>query len=157
MISVFALDYSDYDLTELQLNLLKRLEVRGYSEEKLYKFAGIFERENNKIERDVYIPPHTQQELIDTEKWAAGGAFLSFAKDAGLKFDREEYIADCPNWAIFGFQKAHAREYIDFNIMRSFDNTVFELDFHLRENPTNFKAKYLELIKKRGFYKYITM
>jgi hypothetical protein len=157
MTSALALDYSSYDLTELQLDLLKRFEDKGFSEEKLYRFASIFERSNHKIDVPEYIPPHTKQELYDTEMWAAGGAFFSFAESVGVIFDKDQYIKDCPNWAIFGFLKATAREHIDYDIMKTYTNTMFELDHAKRKDPEVFRSKYLKLAEKRGFLKYMTI
>ena len=155
-ISAFAIDYSNYDLKDFQIELLKKLEARGFSEEKLNNFASIFERNNNKVEQLEYIPPHTQQELEDTEKWAAGGAFYMFAEAAGVSFDRAVYIKDCPNWAIFGFLKASGREHVNYDIMKTYINTRFELDYLYKKDPEAFKENYLKLAAKRGFLQYIT-
>lgn len=154
-LSVLAVDYSAYELTELQLNLLERLEKKGYPEETLHRFAGVFHRSNTQPKHEEYIPPHTEQDLEDTQKWAAGSAFFNYQKQAGVSFNREQYVADCPNWALFGFLKATGNHYIDINILRDAINTQFSLDYLFRTS-SNFRKDYLELAEEKGFFKYIT-
>lgn len=155
--TAWGADYSQYTLTELQLDLLDRYEKKGMSQEKLDKIAGAFHRHNTKVKRDEYIPPHTQEELFATRRWARGAAFIEFRAVAGVEFDREAYIADCPNWPMFGFLKHTGTEFVEFDVMKGNVNMTFELGYILRTDPENFKERYLELAEHYDFLKYVTV
>ena len=148
-------DYSSYELTEAQLALLERLEERGFSDVQLIQSAETFERSNQPAS-EPYIPPHTIEELRLVAQWAEGGAYLTFARDAGVEFDRDAFLADCPNVALFNFGKASGTEFLRGDVMLGYYNTAYMLNMILvKSSKEEFRKKYLELISKTEFAKYI--
>lgn len=154
--SLYAqVDYSGYDLTEAQLALLDRLEQRGFTDEQLINAAETFER-SNQPQPETYIPPHTPEELDLVYQWAKGGAYLTFARDAGVEFDRDAFLADCPNVALFQFGKASGTEFLSRDVMLGYYNTAYMLNMLLvKSTKEEFQKKYMELISKTEFAKYI--
>ncbi len=149
------IDYSKYELSELQLDLLERFEKNhGFSEEQLIKAAEAFHK-SNQPKIPTYIPPHTMEELSAVIQWAAGGAYLDFARDAGVGFDREAYLADCPNVALFQFGKASGTEFLRADVMTAYYNTAYALTRALSRDRESFRDAYLESIMKTEFSKYL--
>lgn len=107
--------------------------------------------------KEDYIPPHTEQDLFDVQEWAGGGAFAIFAKDAGYNFDRETYIADCPNWAIFGFGKALGPVCTqNVDLLSRYISLAFVMERKLEKDPEEFPEYYYEMAKKYGFDIYLS-
>jgi hypothetical protein len=149
-----ALDLSEFDLTEKQKALIERLEKRGLKQDDLLKFAASLHRSNQPAVLP-YIPVHTPAQLDAVTEWAVGGAFYSFAKDASVKFDRERFMADCPNAELFFFGKASATEFLKRDVLSLYLNGMYMLNLYLAKDPAGFKAFYLEQIEKMGFQKYL--
>lgn len=149
----FALDYSEFNLTEQQLNLLDRLEQRGFTEEQLLNAAATFERQNNR--RPTYIPAHTRADLEAVSHWAQGGAFASFADFAGVEFSTDAYKADCPNWELFNFGRATGAEHLRFDILAQTYSLAGSLQMMYAHHPETFSEEYLKLARERGFLKYL--
>lgn len=150
-----GVDYSSYELTESQLQLLDRLKERGFTEEQLRKAAETFEK-SNRPQPEVYIPEHTWEELLLVTEWAKGGAYLGFAHDAGLEFDREAYLEDCPNVALFQFGKASGTEFLRSDVMTGYYNTAYMLGLlQAKLSKEEFRQRYLELIEQTPFAKYL--
>lgn len=151
-----AIDFDQYQLTQVQLDLLISMEKKGkYPESTLIKMAESFQRHNLKPQRDVYIPPYTEDELWATLRWAKGGAFASFADYAGFSFDGESYRADCPNVGLFRFARATGTEFIKFDIMKDAINVSYFLQQRYARDPENFKEVFITEAKKQGFFQYL--
>ena len=150
-----ALDYSAFDLTPKQLELLDKLEARGFTEAQLLKAAAVFEKENHK--KPTYIPPHTFQDLVALSDWAQGGAFSSFASFAGVEFLADSYKADCPDWALFNFTRATGTEYISYDVLAKTYSLASGLQIKYSRDRENFREFFLQVAKERGFLKYINV
>lgn len=148
-----ALDYSAFNLTQSQLELLDKLEARGFSEEQLLKAAATFERENNR--RPTYVPPHTFAQLEEISRWAMGGAFASFAEFAGVEFLADPYKADCPSWEIFNFGRATGSQYFAIDILGRTYSLVGSFQMMYSHSPETFREKYLKVAKEQGFLQYL--
>jgi len=156
-----AVDLSIYDLKPHQIRLLKKLEERGYSDEKIQRMAQNFEdyNLNGPADRDEYIPPHTWEELTSVQDWAAGASFSAFASQAGVNFDNEAYRNDCPNWALFNFGRATGTEFIKVDVLLKAINMSYALQQYFAkdesEEKSEFKKQYFRLLLVSGFDKYI--
>lgn len=146
-------DFSKYTLTAKQIELIERLEKRGFSDAELSKLAQSFERSNTRPA--VYVPKHTPADLEAVSAWAEGGAFASFAVDANIKFDRAAYFRDCPNWALFNFGRANATEHLGVDVLWKFTNTLVNLNSALVKRRASFRQEYLEYIRPTEFAKYV--
>lgn len=156
-----AVDLSQYNLKPHQITLLKKLEAKGYSDEKIRNMAENFQNYNlnGPRDRDEYVPPHTWQELMDVTDWAAGASFSGFAQYAGVDFDNEAYRNDCPNWALFNFGRATGTEYIKIDVLAKAINLSYALQqYYSRdesEDKSNFKKEYFRLLKEYNFEQYL--
>jgi len=151
-----AIDFNEYQLTEVQLDLLIRMEKKDkYPEATLINMAEAFQRHNLKPQRDEYIPPYTEDELWTTMHWAKGGAFASYAEFAGFSFDGESYRADCPNVGLFRFARATGTEFIKHDILKDVINVSYYLQQKYSKNPENFREIFIEEAKKEGFFQYL--
>lgn len=156
-----AVDLGQYDLKPHQIRLLMKLEERGYSDEKIRTMAENFQdyNQNGPQDRDEYIPPHTWDELIAVQDWAAGASFSSFAKEAGVEFDNEAYREDCPNWALFNFGRATGTEFVKVDVLMKALKMSYALQQYYAkdasEEKSEFKKEYFRLLQASGFDKYI--
>ena len=156
-----AVDLSQYNLKPHQITLLKKLEAKGYSDEKIKNMAENFQNYNvnGSRARDEYIPPHTWQELMDVTDWAAGASFSNFARYAEVEFDNEAYRNDCPNWALFNFGRATGTEYIKIDVFTKAMNLSYALQQYYSRDESkdkfNFKKEYFRLLKEYNFEQYL--
>lgn len=147
-----GVDFSQYELTAEQLDLVQRLEKRGVADEILVKFINSLNAEKAP---SIFIPPHTAEDLEAVTVWAEGGAYRSFAKDAGIEFDFHAYMKDCPDLALFGFGRTTGIQYLRNDVLQIFSNTVFKLNAILLANPSRFREAYLQEIQGTQFAKYV--
>jgi hypothetical protein len=104
----------------------------------------------------VYIPEHTALELRQVVIWAEGGAFNAFARYAGIDFDLQTYLNDCPNMAIFNFGRATATAHLSTDVLQLFNGRLHQLELlRARQTPDEFRESYLRLIKNTSHYQYI--
>lgn len=152
---------SNYKLTDQQVGLL----IRWSNEEKftqveLEKIAASFEKHN--LKPKPYVPPHTNQQLLEVTRWAEGAAFAVFAQYAGFTFDNESYNAACfANSTfncreIFNFGYATGTTYFRYDVLDGYFRVFNVLQFMYSRSPETFREKYLELAKLRGFDIYLT-
>lgn len=152
---VAQINPDDYDLTPAQRDLVQRLIDRGLEEHLILKLIENMQR-GHQPPPQVYIPPHTQDELLAVQRWAEGGAFKSFAQYAGVEFNFQKYMSDCPNMAIFNFGRATGTAHIRTDVLQRFNGRVYQLELlRARLNPEDFRKSYLELIKSTPHYKYV--
>ncbi len=156
---VFALiDFSSFDITESQLKILRKIEKKGSrSNEWLLNFAGAMERNNQRQrnQRDIYIPPYTPELLDQVSAWARGAAFSSFAKAAGFEFDNKSYREDCPNWAVFNFNRAHGGVHMGRSLSDSALSQSHFLQAHLSKDPEGFSELFWKEAQALGFDQYL--
>lgn len=144
-----------FTLTELQIEMLKKWdEENRFDREKLIKFAKAYEKHNLKPKK--YIPPHTFSELSEVMEWAEGGAFSVFAPYAGFAFDHDAYRADCPNWTLFTFGRATAKEYLQLDVLQLALQTTGSLQMTYAHHPEEFEAHFLKQAQQKGFDIYLT-
>lgn len=148
-----AFDVDAYELTDSQRALLLRLHKKGLSEQTLEDAARKMEAANRRP--PVYVPAHTQQELEAVTDWAVGGAYRSFAKDAGVEFDYASYMADCPNLALFNFGRATGTAHLRHDVLIKFTSVVFALSRALARGQEGFRETYLSMARESGFGKYL--
>lgn len=151
--SAFAFDSSSYDLTDLQKAYLEKMSAEGRSESEIAKLAAAFERGNHPVE--VYIPPYAKGDIEAVTRWAVGSAYFSFARYAGVEFDREAYMADCPNLPLFGFGLYTGTTYLRADVLAQNLNMAWYLSYLLNQDKDGFREQYLRLIKASEFYKYL--
>ena len=109
---------------------------------------------SSRCEED-YIPPHTNEELIQVSAWSAGGAFAFYAKYAGVEFDNEAYRNDCPNQAIFNFGLATGLSCIKVDVTTGYSSYSYALRNDYAKDPESFPEVYMERAIERGMDKYI--
>ncbi len=154
-ISVFAVDLSVFQLTELQKKLILSWEEEDrFDEPTLLKFAKNFHDYNTRP--PVYIPPHNPEELQQVIEWADGRAFAFFAKFTIYKFDSERYENDCPNLALFNFGLATATTYLKRDVFETSFHTLNLLAYLRNQSPEKFSQVYFELAKQKGFDSYLS-
>ena len=149
------IDLSQYDLTELQIELMHRFEKKGWSDEKLHKVAGAFHRSNNTQRHEVYIPPHTPEMLDDIVKWAAGGAFAAMIQYTSYSFKTEEYKEDCPSWAVFNFGRATGNQHLKVFVTSRAESYMHVLQNYLIKDRDNFEEHFIRLAKDSGMDIYL--
>lgn len=151
-------DFKDYQLTEDQIELLKRLESRGFTEEQLIGAAGAFMKANQPQDR-TYIPPHTKADLEAVTVWAEGRAFGIFAQRAGFHFDWVAYEMDCPHPSLFNFGQNTGLEFLDQDVTSLFLNMDYGLRIAWVKSQGQqeiFRAMYLDLLEGTPFFKYLS-
>lgn len=157
--SVYAqLDFSGFDITSNQLEILRKIEKKGErSEEWLLNFAAVMERSNiqRRNQRDIYIPPYTDELLSEIQHWARGAAFSSYAKAAGFAFNNQAYREDCPNWAVFNFNRAHGGRHMGVSLSDSALSQSHFFQAHLNRDPENFSEVFWKEAQKLGFAHYL--
>ena len=142
------------ELTEQQSALVVRLRARGISEERLTDLVASMEGYNNPPP-PPYIPPHAEGDLRALSRWYVGASYAGFANLAGLDFDNEAYMADCPNLPFFGFALNTGTAYLDLDVSMANTNTGYQLMGLLGKGQDHFREEYLRLIRDTEFYKYI--
>jgi hypothetical protein len=148
------INVDDYDLTESQRELVQRLIERGLEEHLILKLIENMQR--GPVRPTVYIPEHTEEELRKIVIWAEGGAFNAFASYAGVEFQAERYMNDCPNWPIFNFGRATATAHISIDVLRLFNGRIFQLEnLRVTLSQEEFRESYLNLIKDTPHYQYL--
>lgn len=112
---------------------------------------------------ESYIPPHTYEDLQEVSKWAAGGAFYSFAKNANYFFDREAYNRDNPNLALFNFGRATGTSCLEIDVLKGYISMVWVFESFLKkanrpkqEVKRTFRDFYTEAAVKQGFDIYLS-
>lgn len=163
-ISSFASDMSwlsNYNLTEQQVGLLTRWSnEEKFTQAELEKIAASFHKHN--LKPKPYVPPHTNQQLLDVTQWAEGGAFAVFAQYAGFTFDNKTYNEACFNnetfncREIFNFGYATGKAYFKYDVLDGYFRIFNNLQFMYSHSPETFSEKYLALAKSRGFDIYLT-
>lgn len=149
------IDLSGYNLTEKQTEIFRNFEEKNkYSEEFLLKLARAMH--NSNVQKDIYIPPYTEQELEETIKWARGGAFAAYASFAGMVFDGESYRDDCPNVALFRFGSASGTEFIPQDVMKEAINQSHYFQVLYSRNKDDFQQQFIEEARKYGFIQYLS-
>ncbi len=152
-----AVDFSQYDLIETQLEVMLKLEERGYSDEKLHHIANLFEKANRKPAE--YIPPHTKEELQAVTDWATIAAFSAYAHFAGARFKAIEYNEDCPNRALFNFGRATGIEHLRVDVIGPALQLAssLQLTYIHDKDPEkqNFKESYYKQAARYGAMKYL--
>jgi hypothetical protein len=149
-----AIDYGRYpELSPKDVELCQRLEARGIPEATIVDY--IEKLIASRQRPPMYIPPHTTADLNALTVWAVGGAFASFASNAGVEFDRVAYLADCPNRALFNFALATGQTYLNQDVTIAYVNMVYRLTRDLSRSPATFHDRYLETIKETPFAKYV--
>jgi hypothetical protein len=152
--SALAFDYNEWsDLTEVQIASIKKMEARGVKESTLIAVAKASRKRNNRHRE--YIPPHTQEELIQVQFWAQGDALLPFAELLGYTFDKKTYKEDCPNWAIFGFGKATATQYIKIDVLSLHSKLQYALHIYFTQHPETFEGRFLKIAEELDMMKYL--
>ncbi len=158
-VAAFAeIDLSGYNLTSIQIENIRKLEATGkYTEEFLFSFARAAQNHNIAQDRraNMYIPPHTAEELTATIAWARGGAFAAFADYAGFRFLGEAYRADCPNVGLFRFGQATGTEFIRQDVMREAINQSHALQILFSRDRENFRQAFYEEAVRFGFDIYL--
>ncbi|MBT7765913.1 MAG: hypothetical protein HN730_02085, partial [Bdellovibrionales bacterium] len=149
------IDLTSYNLTESQTVLLRRLEERGISEEKLHNFARVLHKNNSVTEEDEYVPPHTQKLLNEVQHWAQGGAFFAFIVSTDFTMNVDAYQAACPNWAVFNFGKATGTEFFKVDVLSKYFNLLYELQYNQLNFPASFSDYYFRLAQREGFDQYL--
>jgi hypothetical protein len=150
-------DLNQYDLTAEQRQLVERLIDRGLDESLIIKLIdNIIRQRQDDERRAAYIPPHTPHELDDLTRWTEGGAFNSFSRQAGVAFDGQVYMADCPNLPLFNYARATNSTHLGRDVMQLFNGRVHQLQVMLSRDPESFQDNYLRLIKGTRFEKYIS-
>jgi hypothetical protein len=77
--------------------------------------------------------------------WAAGAAFSEFSDLAGFVFDREAYMADCPNLPLFGYALHEGPNCNEgASVDRYYVTWQYLLQRALSEHPETFKAYFME-------------
>lgn len=155
-----AVDFTQFELKPHQLQLLKKLEAKGKSEEYLIKMAKGFHLYNTTgsstpPQETEYIPPHTREDLENVIQWAKGGALSAFLNFTPFDFDYENYKSDCPSWALFNFGRATGTEHLDLDVLDGAIRLSTELQFRLNEGLDEFPGKFLEIAEREGFLKYL--
>lgn len=155
-----AVDLSSFELKPHQINLIRKLEVKGKSEAELLKMARGFHLYNTtgssqENPRTEYIPPHTFEELLQTKQWAKGAALFTFIKYTSYSFDGEKYRSDCPNWAIFNFGRATGTEFIKVDVLLGVTNLLSELQRVYSNSPDSFEEKFIQIAKREKLDQYI--
>lgn len=149
------LDLSKYPaLTPAQIDLIRRLEKRGLAEDVIVNYIQLILKPKSE---GPAIPAYKPGDIEGVTKWAVGGAYKAFARDARVVFDFDRYMADCPNLPLFGFGKATGTAYLHADVMIDFYNEVFELNNKLYDKSRDFREAYLELIGKTEFAKYVSV
>ncbi len=112
--------------------------------------------------QESYVPEYTIDLLQEIDHWSMGGAFSSHARNAGVRFDSEAFIADCPDRAVFNFGRATATNCLEVDVLRGFASAIWVLDNYYRQsldensdNPVNFQEVYLEKAEEWGFLQYV--
>jgi len=153
------IDLSSYQLTENQIKLVRKMESmpERFSSTRIMELVlSMHESNVNPTpQRQEYIPPHTQQELDETVKWAGGGAFAAYAELAGMKFLNEEYKADCPNWAIFNFGRATGTQFLKVDVISRALSYSHVLQQKYAKDRENFPDFFRKLARDAGFIKYL--
>lgn len=148
---------SSYDLTPTQIAILEKMSIeKKHTLEFLKGFAEAIEKYNKKKNQEIYIPPHTQQNLDDVNDWGAGYAYAYFAKFAGYTFNVAEFEKDCPNWALFGFGYYTYTQYLKVDVLQKMNNKLTELAFLKNQNTDQFAEEFLKRAQKDGFDKYLS-
>jgi hypothetical protein len=153
-ISQAAVELDSYPLTPKQKKAAQALIDKGASDELVLKFINYCL--NPKPAPKVYVPPHTQDELMAIQRWAGIGAFASFAKEAGYIFDSERYQKDCPNWVLFNFGRQTGMKYINADVTQTFLGLTYGLQVGLAKDPTTFPDVFWKYAVTTGADKYLT-
>ncbi|TNE97620.1 MAG: hypothetical protein EP326_11170 [Deltaproteobacteria bacterium] len=161
-ISAFsAVDLDNYQLKPHQISLLKKLEAKGWSDDKIRDMAEKFEdyNLNGPADRNEYIPPHTWQDLMNVTDWAAGASFSAFAKQAGVTFDNASYWEDCPNKALFNFGRATGTQYLRVDVLVKVSSLSYALQQYFARDTSSdkseFKKHYFRLLETYHFEQYV--
>lgn len=102
-------------------------------------------------------PPHTEEEKYTLTEWAVGGAFKSFAKKAGMKFDFKTYRNDCPNWALFGYGFVMGPSCLDgIDVTKFYVSYTYVFDKLYAQDKEKFLKYYFEKANDLGFLKYLS-
>lgn len=149
------IDLSPYPaLNAKQIDLIRRLEKRGLERQTILNLIQVMLKPQPK---GPEIPPYLPGDIEAVTRWGVGGAFASFARDAKVNFDRDAYLADCPNLPLFGFGKATATQYLHADVLQDFVNYVFILNRHLGDQSRPFRDAYMDEIRQTEFAKYVTI
>ncbi len=112
--------------------------------------------------KESYVPPHTQEDLITVNKWATGGAFVIFAQQANIYFDKCLYISDNPYPALFNFARVTATTCLERDLLNGYLSMSWALENIYRKisngeykNDSSFRDVYLRMAEEAGFDKYI--
>jgi hypothetical protein len=105
--------------------------------------------------------------LQEISHWAMGGAFSTFAEQAGVVFDSQSFLEDCPDIGVFNFGRATATSCMDVDVLTSFISVAHVLqNYYSRslqksdtqdESSVNFQEYYLSKAVEWGFIDYITI
>lgn len=111
---------------------------------------------------EAYVPPYTLDLLQEINLWGFGGALSVHARNAGVEFDSQSFMEDCPNLAVFNFGRATATSCLEVDILNGYASGVWVLDNYWRKSldeearePVNFQEVYLEKAEEWGLLQYV--
>lgn len=105
-----------------------------------------------------YVPPTTQEELLEIREWAIVLAFIPMAEKAGYHFDAESYMEDIPNpnKAAFHFGFVTATACYPVDVITSYYSYSVILMKLYHTDLESFKVFYAENAARYGYTPYLT-
>jgi len=90
-----------------------------------------------------YIPPHTEEELLELQNWAVGAAFHIYSRFTNYRWDQKAYVKNNPNQALFNFGLVTATTCLPIDVLQLYVSADYHFSSVLnraRKNENKMEA-----------------